>query len=122
MSDSVMFDIIQLDELDEMLNYLEHYGTKRHSGRYPWGSGENPYQRTKDFVGHVRDLKSQGMTEKEIAEGMEMTTTQLRARYSIAKDEVKKEEYRQIMKLKEKANRTMTKMTNCLKFASIVIT
>lgn len=102
MSDSVMFDIIQLDELDEMLNYLEHYGTKRHSGRYPWGSGENPYQRTKDFVGHVRDLKSQGMTEKEIAEGMEMTTTQLRARYSIAKDEVKKEEYRQIMKLKEK--------------------
>ena len=25
---------------------LEHYGTKRHSGRYPWGSGENPYQRS----------------------------------------------------------------------------
>ena len=24
--------------------YLEHYGTPRHSGRYPWGSGENPYQ------------------------------------------------------------------------------
>lgn len=28
---------------------LEHYGTKRHSGRYPWGSGENPYQRSGDF-------------------------------------------------------------------------
>ena len=103
MTDSGMiFDAIRLDELDRMLEYLEHYGTKRHSGRYPWGSGENPYQRTKDFVGHVRDLKRQGLTEKEIAEGMEMTTTQLRARYSIAKDEVKKEEYRQIMKLKEK--------------------
>ena len=25
-------------------NYLAHYGTKRHSGRYPWGSGDRPYQ------------------------------------------------------------------------------
>ena len=24
--------------------YLAHYGTKKHSGRYPWGSGERPYQ------------------------------------------------------------------------------
>lgn len=27
-----------------MNNELYHYGTKRHSGRYPWGSGERPYQ------------------------------------------------------------------------------
>lgn len=102
MTNSVQFDLIRLDELDEMLLYLEHYGTKRHSGRYPWGSGENPYQRTKDFVGNVRDLKAQGLTEKQIAEGMGMTTTQLRARYSIAKDEIKKEEFRQIMKFRDK--------------------
>lgn len=25
-------------------NYLMHYGTPQHSGRYPWGSGERPYQ------------------------------------------------------------------------------
>lgn len=25
-------------------NYLMHYGTPKHSGRYPWGSGERPYQ------------------------------------------------------------------------------
>lgn len=25
-------------------NQLMHYGTKRKSGRYPWGSGERPYQ------------------------------------------------------------------------------
>lgn len=25
-------------------NDLLHYGIKRRSGRYPWGSGENPYQ------------------------------------------------------------------------------
>ena len=24
--------------------YLEHYGTPRRSGRYPYGSGEDPYQ------------------------------------------------------------------------------
>ena len=23
---------------------LVHYGTPRHSGRYPWGSGKDPYQ------------------------------------------------------------------------------
>ena len=28
---------------------LYHYGTPRHSGRYPWGSGENPYQRNQDY-------------------------------------------------------------------------
>lgn len=25
-------------------DYLAHYGIKRRSGRYPWGSGERPYQ------------------------------------------------------------------------------
>ncbi len=27
-------------------NELYHFGTKRHSGRYPWGSGDRPYQST----------------------------------------------------------------------------
>ena len=26
------------------IHELYHYGTKRHSGRYPWGSGERPHQ------------------------------------------------------------------------------
>ena len=44
---------------------LEHYGTKRHSGRYPWGSGEDPYQHgdNRDFLGRVEELKKQGWTE-----------------------------------------------------------
>lgn len=45
---------------------LEHYGTKRHSGRYPWGSGENPYQRSGDFLSRVEELKKSGMKEKDI--------------------------------------------------------
>lgn len=44
---------------------LEHYGTKRHSGRYPWGSGENPYQRSGDFLSRVEELKKSGMKEKD---------------------------------------------------------
>lgn len=29
------------------MNELYHYGTPKHSGRYPWGSGENPYHHGK---------------------------------------------------------------------------
>ena len=32
---------IRTDSVD---NVLEHYGIKRRSGRYPWGSGDRPYQ------------------------------------------------------------------------------
>lgn len=30
---------------------LIHYGTPRHSGRYPWGSGKNPYHHGQDSIG-----------------------------------------------------------------------
>ena len=34
-------------ELDDYTDdYMAHYGTPRHSGRYPWGSGDDPYQHT----------------------------------------------------------------------------
>lgn len=52
------------------LDYLEHYGTKRHSGRYPWGSGENPYQRNKNALARVNDYRKQGYSDAEIAEFM----------------------------------------------------
>lgn len=35
----------------------------RRSGRYPWGSGENPYQRGSDFLARISELKSGGWTE-----------------------------------------------------------
>jgi hypothetical protein len=43
-------------------NVLKHYGTPRHSGRYPWGSGKNP-QRNKNFLARANDLKRQGLTD-----------------------------------------------------------
>ena len=66
---------------------LMHYGTPRHSGRYPWGSGKDPYQHSGDFLSRVQELKSQGLKETEIAKAMGMTTTQLRVQRSLAREE-----------------------------------
>src|SRR6056297_3465692 len=81
---------------------LKHYGTPRRSGRYPWGSGGNSYQRTIDFLGAVQELKDQGMTEKEISKGFGMSTTELRSRTSIANDQRSAAELSHIRKLKAK--------------------
>lgn len=72
---------------EEMKDILMHYGTPRHSGRYPWGSGKNPYQRNGDFLSRVDELKGQGLSDTEIAKAMGLTTTQFRTQRSLAKDE-----------------------------------
>lgn len=66
---------------------LLHYGTPRRSGRYPWGSGDNPYQHSGDFLSRVQELKKSGLSEKKIAQVIGLTTTQLRTQVSLAKDE-----------------------------------
>lgn len=66
---------------------LIHYGMPRRSGRYPWGSGDNPYQHSGDFLARVQELKKQGLTEKQIADAFGMSTTELRAQKSVASDE-----------------------------------
>ena len=69
-------------------DYLMHYGVKRRSGRYPWGSGDNPYQHSGDFMSRVQELKKQGLSETEIVEAMGLdSTTQLRVAYKRAKNE-----------------------------------
>lgn len=70
-----------------MDNELMHYGIPRRSGRYPWGSGKESYQRTGDFIARIEELKSKGLTEKEVAQAFGLTTTQLRAQASLAKAE-----------------------------------
>ena len=87
---------------DEYSEWLAHYGTPRHSGRYPWGSGENPYQSALNYYMHVKGLRSKGLSDKDIAQGMGMTIRQMKARYSNAKNEKKLEEYRKALKLSEK--------------------
>lgn len=66
---------------------LMHYGVKRRSGRYPWGSGDNPYQHSGDFLSRIEELQKAGKTEKEIAAEIGLTTTELRLQKRLASHE-----------------------------------
>lgn len=76
------FGELNVDDICEEAS-LMHYGTPRHSGRYPWGSGEDPYQHEKGFINQYRELKSQGVKEKDIAKFFYMNTSQLRNKVAI---------------------------------------
>ncbi len=90
-----------LYNLKDSGKHISHYGTPRHSGRYPWGSGEKP-QRNKDWVTYVAALRAQGMSNTDIARGMGMKTTEFRARNSIARSETRRDDVREALKLKDK--------------------
>lgn len=78
---------------------LMHYGMPRRSGRYPWGSGEDPYQHGRDFLGRVDELRKSGFTwtdpktgqrysgDTAIAKSMGLTTSQFRTEIGLATDE-----------------------------------
>lgn len=94
---------------EEMLSYLGsaeslneedlmHYGIKRRSGRYPWGSGDDPYQHGRDFLGRVDEMRKNNFTytdekgktwsgDTAIAKSMGLSTTQFRTELGLAKDE-----------------------------------
>lgn len=67
--------------------YLVHYGVKRRSGRYKWGSGDNSYQHGGDLLSRVEELKGQGHSEKEIADSIGISTGMLRTQISLAGEE-----------------------------------
>ena len=79
--------------------YLIHYGTPRHSGRYPWGSGDNPYQRNAAFRSYVLDLRHKGMTDAEIARGMGMSKNALISAMSRARAENRAEDVAEAKRL-----------------------
>ena len=96
-----------IDEIDSYLGcgsmndeeYLEHYGMPRRSGRYPWGSGEEPFQSSRDFLGRVEQMRKKGFTytdpetgkkytgDNAIAKSLGYSSTDFRTVYAIAKDE-----------------------------------
>ena len=83
-ADEIITGLPEKPSIDELM----HYGVKRRSGRYPWGSGDNPYQHSGDFISRVKELKAKGFTEKDIVKelGFE-SSTDYRYAYSIAKNE-----------------------------------
>ena len=89
------------DEFEDMLyeasidedyrDQLLHYGTPRHSGRYPWGSGDNPYQHSSYFMSEVNRMRKEGMTNNQIAESMNMSSTEFRSRITSAGEKIRQE-------------------------------
>ena len=92
---------------------LMHYGMPRRSGRYPWGSGDNPYQHSGDFLSRVEEMKNNNFTftdkdgktytgEVAIAKSMGLSTTQFRTQMSLAKDERRSQDVATAKALREK--------------------
>src|ERR1041385_8569742 len=91
--------------------YLAHYGIIRKSGRYPWGSGETPLQRSKTFLDIVdKHKKVDGMSEAQIAKAYStpehpFKTQDLRAQKSIAVNTIKQDQIRQAQRIDRKSTR-----------------
>lgn len=110
--DDLYYEAIAMKEADEYEDWLSHYGTPRHSGRYPWGSGKDP-QRNKDIITRAKELKDEGKTKKEIAQILGYTysdgpkkgegnTSLLTVALAEARQEKVADQYRQTMVLSEK--------------------
>ena len=86
---------------------LAHEGVLRRSGRYPWGSGENPYQRNKGFLQYIQDMEKGGMSESEIAKALfpdnpRASSSDIRALKAIAKSQNREADISQAIRLKDK--------------------
>ena len=93
----------EMKAISEELDYLEHYGMPRRSGRYPWGSGDDPYQHGRDFLSRVDELKKNGWTEtpENIKKEFGLNTTQYRIEKKICTDERRMQKVARAKSLKE---------------------
>lgn len=107
---------------------LMHYGMPRRSGRYPWGSGDNPYQHSGDFLSRVEEMKRDNFTftdkdgktytgEVAIAKSMGLSTTQFRTQLSLAKDERRSQDVATAKALREKGY-SLNEITDKMGFAN----
>lgn len=98
---------------NESSETLAHYGMPKRSGRYPWGSGEDPYQHSRDFLSRVEEMRKAGFTytdekgkvwtgDTAIAKSMGLSSTQFRAEIGICNDTRRMYQVSQAKALKEK--------------------
>lgn len=85
-----------------MSDELMHYGTPRHSGRWPYGSGKDPYQSERDFLGTANQLRKEGLSEKEIADYFQMSLKELRSAKSNASAAIRAYNRSRCLELKDK--------------------
>ena len=90
-----------------MSDELKHYGMPRRSGRYPWGSGQEPYQRAVSWRQHIKELQDRGLSEVDIAKYEGIKVTQLRARMSLSRTEKFNTERNIALTLKDKGYSNM---------------
>jgi hypothetical protein len=95
-------------------DYLAHYGILRKSGRYPWGSGANPKQRSKTFLDIIKQHERDGLSEAQIVKLYQevgkdgkpipstFTVADLRAKKAIAVNIQKQDQVRQAQAWKDK--------------------
>lgn len=88
---------------------IAHYGVGHldggHSGRFPWGSGEDPFQRSNSFLNYISEQRDKGLSLKDIAEGMStkqypVTQTELKQMISISNMYSRKAKRDQVIALK----------------------
>lgn len=101
------------------MSELLHYGVKRRSGRYPWGSGEDP-QRSKDILSKIDDLKLKGLKEPEIAKELGMNTSELRNQIAWANN-VRKQVLMESIKSRKERGDSNTKIAEELGVAESTV-
>lgn len=100
------------DNFDTLIHYGVGHLNGGHSGRYPYGSGDEPYQHQDDFYNEVNRLRAENFEfvdengkryfgDTAIAKSMKMSTTEFRVRYSMEKDKVRESQVETVKKLKE---------------------
>lgn len=88
------------------MNELWHYGVSKRdgaevgSGRYPLGSGEEPFQRNSQFLDDIDNLKKEGLSDTEIAEKLGYSTTAFREKRKLEREAYKLRQYAYAMNLK----------------------
>lgn len=104
-----------------------HSGVLHRSGRYKEGTGEDPYQCAIGIRAIVADLRSKGVPDVEIAKYLGMSTTTMRYRISLEKEEERAYQAALAVQLKNKGysnvaiaarlNISEGKVRNLLKYA-----
>ena len=101
---------------------LEHYGILRKSGRYPWGSGKDPFQRSQMFYQLIDELKAKGLTSAEIAKVIDadypgkpaFNATALRQTTSIANNQLRAAEYARAYKMRFEKKMSITEIAKTM--------
>lgn len=98
------FDFLEGDEENSLMHYgvgVDDGAPGIGSGRYPKGSGDNPYQHGVDFLSRVDMLKKSGVTKPlDIAKAMGCrNTTDYRIEYTRALNDWKRERAAQAQKM-----------------------